>query len=157
DEFLGTSIVPASAQPVYMHRKEVRKKVLPALFKQLEDGNAIVRGEAALALGKIGGEEVISKLVHMTDDTNRFGRQLALLAIGLTRDPTAVPFLTTAILDGSKADADRAFAALGLAALGSADALPALATLLHRPGIDRNLEAAATYAMGFLHDDEAAV
>lgn len=157
DEFLGFSPPTSGAHPVYLDRSSVHKELLPILIEHLSDGNAVVRGEAALALGKVGSSEALAKLKGATRDTNRFVRQMALLGLGLTNDPDAVKPLCAFLLDGGEQDGDRAFAALGLAVLARAESVPALVTILHRSGVDRGLEASALYALGFSGSEDAAI
>jgi HEAT repeat protein len=157
DTFLGGAIEDQLASPIFLRRATVGRMLLPVLRASLEDPSAVVRGEAALALGKVGGSDDVSRLARMTKDGNGYVRQLALLGLGLTRDRTALPVLHAYVSSNRKQDTDRAVAALALAIQRDPESLAPLASVLYRQGANRNLVASALYALGFIPHPDATV
>jgi HEAT repeat protein len=99
---------------------------LPMLVHALNDPDAGVRGEAAVALGRIGDPSTgydLFRRYAVEDDPDV--RSWLALSLGYTGYRPAVPVLIDAL-----AETDRwllrAFAASALAALGAKEALPAL-------------------------------
>lgn len=159
DEFLGAPLEPSLGSPVFLNRETVTRSLIPVLRHLLDHPTAIVRGEAALALGKVGGVDEVARLAALTtrSESNRFVRQLALLGLGLTRDRAALPVLHAFVTSNRNQDADRAYAALAIGIIGDAESLAPLASVLYRQGADRELIASALYALGFVGSDDATV
>lgn len=155
DAFLGARVVPDPAEPVALHRRLARRKLVPVLRDQLGNAHSLIRGEAALALGKVGSQDVVPFLRPLMSDSNSFVRQMALLGLGLTDSEQATPHVAGFLVHQENQDVDRAMAALALGLLGDPVALPALSSVVDEPGRTRKVTAAALYAMGFIPGDEA--
>jgi len=70
---------------------------MDALMEALKDKNAIVRGEAAEALGRIGGARARDALIAALEDPNPTVRQRAALALGLLGSAESGPKLLAAL------------------------------------------------------------
>jgi len=155
DEFLGAEDVDDPASPVSFHRRAVKKQLIPVLLDYLHHSSPSVRGEAVLALGKVGGRNVVPALAPMTRDRNRFVRQMALLGLGMTRHREAVKPLLAFMIRRSNQNADRAHAALALGLIRDPLAVPALSAILDQSGRSQELTGAALYALGFMPGEDA--
>jgi HEAT repeat protein len=84
--------------------QEARKKAqLPArlreLLQQLKDKNAVVRREAAWALGRLGDQRAVPALMQALKDKDWKVRKYAAWALGELGDRRAVPALSQALED----------------------------------------------------------
>lgn len=96
-----------------------------------------LRGIVLVSLGLIGGPDAARVLLDYLDpaaDGRRAGgigrtqllEETAVAALGMARDPAAVPFLRKLLASGLRPDRSRAFAATSLARLGDRGAIPLL-------------------------------
>ncbi|MBE3097665.1 MAG: MFS transporter [Planctomycetes bacterium] len=83
------------------------------LIVRLDDPVAMVREEAARALGRIGSHEAVDALVHRLRDPDSTIRPEAALALGDIGNPRAVPALAECLNDGSLEVQDACARALG--------------------------------------------
>ena len=157
DTFLGATIEDHLAAPISSHRATVGRMLIPILRASLDHPSAVVRGEAALALGKVGGVDDVELLTGITRDSNGYVRQCGLLALGLTAAPAALPPLHAFVSSNRRLDTDRAVAALALGIQGDPASLAPLASVLYRQGANRNVVASALYALGFIPHVDATV
>lgn len=106
----------------------IREKILPVLVSSLDHKYAKVRDAAAIALGKLGGKDVVPLLIERAlKDSDLDVREDATLALGLTREPEAYPTLMKILRGetaGKNAIGQRCFAAFALGLLGDAKASP---------------------------------
>ncbi|HZU70780.1 MAG TPA: HEAT repeat domain-containing protein [Ktedonobacteraceae bacterium] len=73
---------------------------VPELLTALDNqGDKVLRREAAVALGRIGGDEAISGLLGALHDQESFVRQAAATALGRIKNPTTIPNLSAALLE----------------------------------------------------------
>lgn len=156
DSFLGALGGPFDEAPMDTARLLVVARCRPVLKPLLQDNNAIVRGEAALALGKLGGAEAVASLSPMLSDGNRFVRQMAALALGLTAAAEALPPLAALARNESESDHERAFALLALGVLGKPAAVPVLLAVASRESEARLIHACSWFALGALGGEDAA-
>jgi len=61
-----------------------RATVLPHLVAELDHDDAFVRAAAVVAVGRVGGPDVVPRLVETLGDPHRFVRDRAILALGAT-------------------------------------------------------------------------
>lgn len=100
-----------------------RMSWMPRLAAALADPDAQVRGAAVLALGRLGDDDAVERIVPLLTDASREVRERAILALGSTGAPRALRPLsslirTGALENGTRVSADaQAYAILG-AALG---------------------------------------
>jgi HEAT repeat protein len=87
-------------------RAEAAKKLgnsgieaIDALTNTLQDEHIIVARTAALALGKIGGCEVVAPLVILLEHDNLWLRKAAVQALGLAKCGDAAPILVNVLAD----------------------------------------------------------
>lgn len=146
DIFLGGAF-PGRAEPVLEDDDAARRRIFPVLVMLLDHDHPDVRAEAALALGKVAGGEAVVCLARLLGDANAHVRHTALLAMGLTKSPEALPELTRFVLDRDHQAFDRAFAALALGLLPGAESTPIFERLLAEKDRTRDIHAAALYAL----------
>jgi len=89
-----------------------------------------VRGEAALALGKIGGKRALNMLLDCLDDTSGTVRLRAIIALGEIGDVKAIPKLTAQLTNEDYRI--RLWAAEALGKIGDANSLAPLRLALLR-------------------------
>lgn len=73
--------VTALIETLSQQDKENIKKAIPNLLKNLKDNNPVVRGDVAYLIGIIGGEESITYLMPLLNDTDYNVREIAQEAI----------------------------------------------------------------------------
>jgi HEAT repeat protein len=156
DAFVGSRGGPFDAAPVDTARVRILQRSRPLLLQLLKDSNATVRGEAALALGKLGGSAEVPELVNMLADGNRFVRSMAALGLGLTGAREALPHLGRIARDENEKSQERAAALMGLGVLHLDGALQVLLTVAAREGEERMLQACAWFALGLTGSEDAA-
>ncbi|MFT7668886.1 MAG: HEAT repeat protein [Planctomycetota bacterium] len=99
----------------------LRASVVPALLKALDKGDAQLRGSAAIALGRIAGEEAIEPLIEHLTDPNQEVRDRAILGLGATGSMRAAEVLLEVAKTGrTKEGAVIAYDARSLAILALA-------------------------------------
>jgi HEAT repeat protein len=103
---------------------------MPAFLDEIrdEEDDPIVRGRAALGLGKIGGSAAIPVLVKLLEDEHSFVRALAAQGLGETGDPAVIPVLIKMLEDKDYDVRELVVRALGQ--IGDPAAIPALTRLL---------------------------
>ncbi len=106
------SYLPRDERSRTLVSSEQRTDIFQILKNNAVADQAVVRDAAIIALGKFGGKDAVEILKQrLAADPVRELKQDALLALGLTRDPTAIPLLKDA-LDNRQL---RSFALMGLA------------------------------------------
>ncbi len=156
DSFLGELGGRFNEAPMDTARLLVVARCRPLLLPLLRDSSSLVRGEAALALGKLGGAAEAAALAPLLNDGNRFVRQMAAIALGLSATPEALGPLLGAVRDESGSDHVRGFALLALGVLGNVDALPTLVAVASREQEERLIQSCAWFALGALGGEDAA-
>jgi HEAT repeat protein len=80
------------------------KDAIPRLVEILENKSEVewLRGCAAIALGRISGDEVVSPLLQALRDESLFVNRAAILALGDLEIKSAVPYLESILKDPSK-------------------------------------------------------
>lgn len=138
-------------------RAEHRAEVVPVLIECTRDDSSFVRDAAVLALGKLGGPDVVKPIAARLEPRAEWDvdvRRSALLALGLTKEEAAIPVLRARLSNRSL----RSEAAIGLALLGVREVAPELLELyraeLRAPPDDH--AAALAVALGALGGDEIA-
>ncbi len=126
-----------------------------------------LRGIVLVSLGLIGGPDATRVLLDYLDpaaDGRRAGgigrtqmlEETAVAALGMTGEPSSLPFLRKTLASGNRSDRTRAFAATSLARLGDREAIPLLRQALRAD--EAILRQAGAIALGSLAaDDEAAL
>jgi HEAT repeat protein len=106
----------------------------PVLAASLSDPDAVVRGAAAVALGRVAGASAVARLVPLLSDADRSVRERAILAIGATGSAAGADVLLDLAQekgsrkDGAPGSETRALAILALA-------------ISHRYGLDASFDA----------------
>lgn len=80
-------------------RGELRARVVEALARTLKDGQARVRGAAALALADLDATEVLPALIDAVEDEEPSVRELVITALGEIGDPRAYDCVRRALRD----------------------------------------------------------
>jgi HEAT repeat protein len=138
-----------------VRRRDVVETILPAVRGALTDGNAYVRDAAVIALGRIGGEEVVPLLISRTrEETDPQVRQDAVLALGMA-GRIAVPYLSEILRSGARSDDLRSYAAFAIALSGWTNRSGALIEMLGRHREIPDIAAAAALALGALRNRDA--
>ena len=146
-----------------------RDRAQEVLIVLSADPDPVTRGEALIALGKIGAARTGELARQALADGDTGVREAAILALGLRADAAAVEDLVAIANDveagrrlcgltGAVPADDRQAAtiALGLAgSLGRKDGLPALVDLMRRGDRDRDLALTAACALGAARAIEA--
>jgi HEAT repeat protein len=101
----------------------MRKSIAPAFAGMLEHDDSRVRGAAAVALGRIGGDAAVDRLRALLGDPNVDVRHHAILALGATESARAAELLRGIAERGtvspdSKSRISRSASALAIVALG---------------------------------------
>lgn len=73
--------------------EDARQSAAALFAKAIEDGDAAVRGTAAIALGRLGGKTSLEKLAVLVGDANVDVRHKAILALGAAGTPEAMSML----------------------------------------------------------------
>ncbi len=107
---------------MYLLAKYPARENIPVLQNALADTDPIVRGEAALSLGKIKAYSARDKLVAALQDSDDHVRGAAAYALGLIGDKAAVPDLRK--VAGDESGFVRAVAAESLNRLGDQSVKP---------------------------------
>ena len=98
----GTS--PAAAAAAAAATEEsmdaARAALLPLLLDATPPEDALLRGRAAVALGRIAGREAIPALTALLDDPQVFVRHAAIVGLGATGSMEAAPTLLDLATDG---------------------------------------------------------
>ena len=121
------------------------------LLMAIEDDDWWVRSRASDALAAIGGQKVMDAVLELIRDKNENIRRSAIEILNQTKDERAVQHLIDAVRDDDWWVRERAADALG--EIGSADAIPALVTMLEG---DARSVPAAVRALGRLGGDTVA-
>lgn len=112
--------------------EQVRRVVLPVLLDALAEDERDLRSSALIALARIGGDPgLVERFLPLLASNDQETAETAALALGILRDPAALPQLVALLRDGpegrrltGKANGvpqrTRAFAAYGLGLLGTA-------------------------------------
>lgn|GEM_PF-2908926 len=111
---------------------ELAEEVSSAAMPALDDASPLVRAEAAVALGRLGGPSAVAPLALRLTEPEESVRRAAAVALGAIGDRKAVAALSFAIDDRSASVA--AAAALALGELGDPSALSVLERTLLEPG-----------------------
>jgi HEAT repeat protein len=111
------------------------------LIVRLDDPDALVREEAARALGRIGSHAAVDALVHRLRDPQSTIRSDAALALGHIGDPRAIPALTECLNDRSPEVQDACARALG--DIGGRQSIRHLLRLLEEKRPERLMAAGA--------------
>jgi len=135
----------------YLDDPAERTKATDALIAVLDDPSPLVRSEAAMSLGDLGGEAAVTPLVACIDDASNLVREAATLSLGkLGFDSAFEPVV--AALKHEHADV-RFQAANALVEFGAERALaPLLAGLADE---DAEVVSAVALALGSLGDEGA--
>lgn len=161
----GSTLPTDTSRPT---RGFVRKNVVPALRKSLEDRNADVRDSACVALGKVGGVDEVAALSAMLKDRSQSVRKAAVLGLGLLRVKESIAPLTAVLAakgagsrlyDHRKVGTDvRAYAAAALGLTGDdefGNARRALIAVSGRRTEPREVRVAAVIALANLRVPDA--
>lgn len=104
------------------------KEAVPFLVESLGDGNALLRGGAAIALGRIGDKRAIDALRGLLEDRDRAVRVLAYEALGRLGDKQDDEAVRKEIRDGAREN--RAIAARAIYQSSKLDGIGKLIELL---------------------------
>ena len=116
-------VLPATRRIVmYLLAKYGDASVVPALTDGLKDPDALVRGEAAISLGKLHARKALGALQPALQDPDDHVRGSAAYGVGLMGDPAGVALLRPLLKDDSAFV--RAVAADSLQTLGDRTAQP---------------------------------
>jgi HEAT repeat protein len=153
----------------------VRKFLLPRLLAALEDEVFEVRYRAAVAVGRVGAQEELPRLVRLLADKHELVREGATMGIALLQHPDARAPLLALLADGQAArrllggrkstDELRGVAAVGLGLLANAhpgiDADGAMRNALIRqsldPAHDHHIPMACVVALGLFRENKETV
>ncbi len=117
------NILPATRRIVmYLLAKYGDASAVPALIDGLKDKDALVRGEAAISLGKLHARKALAALQPALQDPDDHVRGSAAYGLGLMGDPAGVALLRPLLKDDSAFV--RAVAADSLQTLGDRTAKP---------------------------------
>ncbi|MFT7617433.1 MAG: HEAT repeat protein [Planctomycetota bacterium] len=133
----------------------VVKKALPLLESLLKHDSHLVRVEAALAIGRIGGAEQVSWLTPFTKDKHRDVRKAAILGLGLLQQEGALPMLKFLSRDRGTTNMERAYAAVSIGLVGKLESTKFLIERLEKGRRVRDVDAALIYALGMLQTPRA--
>ena len=128
DEVVRSTAVRCLGRAPLALAEEVTSAATPAL----DDASPLVRVEAAVALGRLGGPSAVAPLALRLTEPEESVRRAAAVALGAIGDRKAVAALSFAIDDRSVSVA--AAAAVALGELGDPSALPVLERTLLEPG-----------------------
>lgn len=138
---------------VTKYRDQLREKAIAALERALGDAHGHVRLQAAIALGKIGGEAQRNKLAWlMTRDKEIEVRLTTTVALGLLARKQAGRGLASLFTRGSH-EIQRAYSALSLGMLGDPIDFELMAQALQRKE-RKGVQLAVLIGMGRLDDPE---
>jgi hypothetical protein len=153
DELLGADYLKSehAADAINEMPDSEKQQFLNVVISKLKDKNAFVRGNAAGALGTIGGAGAVEALTEALRDEAAFVRENAAFALGAIRDARAVETLIGALKDAKVDVRGRAAGALG--AIGDAGAVEALKELLKDE--DVFVRELAAWALGQIGDARA--
>lgn len=144
------ALEPGELRFVQLTLQKPSKARVSFYVKELRDGAAFVRENAACMLGKIGPDaaEAVSDLTAALQDGSWHVREAAAEALGGIGPSAkeAVPALIRALEDESRSVRFDAAHALGDIGPGASDAAPALTRLLERG--EENERAVAAWALG---------
>jgi HEAT repeat protein len=117
------NVLPATRRLVmYLLAKYGDSSVISALIEGLKDQDALVRGEAAISLGKLRARKALSALQPALHDPDDHVRGSAAYGVGLMGDPSGITLLRPLLQDNSAFV--RAVAADSLRTLGDRTAKP---------------------------------
>ncbi|MEZ6195963.1 MAG: HEAT repeat domain-containing protein [Planctomycetota bacterium] len=133
------------------------KKAMPALQVLARHETARVRAEAVLAMGKVGGDGVVTSIAPFVKDGNLDVRKHAILGLGLTQSSRAFPHRRLVLKDPSANDAEHAFAAIALGLLGDERGVEVLREVIEKRSRPQEVRAAALYALGHIGTNAARV
>ncbi len=147
---------PGSSTFVPLSDDEKNQVLTPAFLRALRDPDDQVRSAAVFGLARIGHERVLSYLKHaLGEDPSLAVRTNAVLALGLSRIPRAVHSLRGVMFDDNAPDEMRAYAALSLGVLGTADSSATLREVLAQGQENRlphTVRLASIYGLGLTED-----
>ena len=123
------------------------------LIAELKSTDALVRRQAAQALGEIGDPHAVEPLLALVHDHNPLVRRHAVEALGKIGSPQSVLSLAKVLINVSEATHVRADAAAALGKIGEPEAVPFLIHALSAP--DWSLRSAVTVALGIIGDPRA--
>jgi HEAT repeat protein len=144
----------------------VRKDAIAVLGRSLEKGHGVSQQFAALALGVIGraytdngvpaDEEGIRAPLrrHFAEGGPARARGAYAVALGLAKDPLAVPDLLAALKDVKEDKRLRSYCALSLGMIGAREAAETIRATL-KDELDRDLRTHCAMAAGLLGDSTA--
>jgi HEAT repeat protein len=117
------NVLPATRRIVmYLLAKYGDASAVPSLIDGLKDKDALVRGEAAISLGKLHARKTLTALQPALQDPDDHVRGSAAYGLGLMGDPAGVALLRPLLKDDSAFV--RAVAADSLQTLGDRTAKP---------------------------------
>jgi HEAT repeat protein len=117
------NVLPGTRRVVmYLLAKYGDASVVPALINGLKDTDALVRGEAAISLGKLRARKALPAIQSVVQDSDDHVRGSAAYGLGLMGDPSGVALLRPMLKDDSAFV--RAVAADSLQTLGDRTAKP---------------------------------
>ena len=155
----GTSVLSPF---VFDERTELRRSAVNALaiqahndsvdilIRALDDQSVVVRARAAIALGFIGNEIAVPKLIERSQaDPSLFEY---VIALGKFKDQRAVSYLVTVAI-GKREDPRTEFAIAALGEIGDENGIQALSTVLASE--DEYLASAASRSLGKIGGPQA--
>jgi HEAT repeat protein len=89
-----------SGLPAYAARQATLDAALPLLRELLSDRDAAMRAAAAVAYGRLGGDEAVDALLPLLEDASVTVRERTILALGATGSLRAAPTLLQLATDG---------------------------------------------------------
>lgn len=130
------------------------ERVLPSLLEALKNSDAVLRGEAARALGTLGSPQAFEPLLKAAhEDANVEVRQAAIYALNLLGDERAVEPLIALLTDRKEDEKVRGMAAEALAHQMDRRAISPLIDALRDASVEVRFWAA--FALGELGDPQA--
>ncbi len=120
-----------------------------------DSGNQLAANAAIEALGEIGSQDAVRKLIELLDDLTSSELQGSVIrALGVAGDPSAVDRLSRISTDEFADASHRQYAAESLGRIGQPESIETLTALLSDS--DSLLRAYATYALGFYSAEQTA-
>lgn len=128
-------------------------KSLVAILENTEEIDWL-RGCAAIALGRLSGEEVIDPLLNALEDESMVVARAVISALGDVRSRRTVPFLKKMMEDSEKEELHAAAIAV-LGETGGSEIVPTLVAALKSP--NNRVRVRAVMALGELRIEKAVV
>ena len=154
DLFAG-EIDPEAPSPIEARGAAIRRSTLP-IFKSLLDHNSpFVRAEACIAIGRAGGEDQVKWLVPMTKDNELIVRKAAIIALGLLRNPSGLPYLQHIVRDRGAQIIERSYASVAIGMLGKVEGVGFLIERLKKGQRVLEIDAGILYGIGLIPDARA--